>query len=150
MAEFAEIILDGKTYQLPVITGSENEKAVDISKLRDQSGYITMDPGYKNTGATQSAITFLDGELGILNYRGYPIDQLLRKERLRGFRGVPHVEVERLPIDRIDREGLRSEVRHAFELGPCRVRDLPYTCFVESALVPEPNQDSNHVGLLLL
>jgi citrate synthase len=79
MAEFAEIILDGKTYQLPVITGSENEKAVDISKLRDQSGYITMDPGYKNTGATQSAITFLDGELGILNYRGYPIDQLAER-----------------------------------------------------------------------
>lgn len=79
MAEFAEIILDGKTYQLPVITGSENEKAVDISKLRDQSGYITIDPGYKNTGATQSAITFLDGELGILNYRGYPIDQLAEK-----------------------------------------------------------------------
>ncbi len=79
MAEFAEIILDGKSYQLPVITGSENEKAVDISKLRDQSGYITIDPGYKNTGATQSAITFLDGEQGILNYRGYPIDQLAEK-----------------------------------------------------------------------
>ncbi|HRH39805.1 MAG TPA: citrate synthase, partial [Flavobacteriales bacterium] len=59
--------------------GSEGEKAIDISKLRDESGYITLDFGYKNTGATKSAITFLDGELGILSYRGYPIEQLAEK-----------------------------------------------------------------------
>ncbi|MCB0780019.1 MAG: citrate (Si)-synthase, partial [Flavobacteriales bacterium] len=79
MSEKAQIILDGKTYELPVITGSEGEKAVDISKLREQSGYITLDFGYKNTGATTSAITFLDGEQGILHYRGYPIEQLAAK-----------------------------------------------------------------------
>jgi len=72
----AEIILDGKSYKFPVITGSENEKAIDIGKLRDETGYITFDSGYKNTGATKSAITFLDGETGILRYRGYPIEQL--------------------------------------------------------------------------
>lgn len=66
-------------YDLPVIEGSEHEKAIDISKLRDLSGYITLDVGYKNTGATKSAITFLDGELGILKYRGYPIEQLAEK-----------------------------------------------------------------------
>ena len=60
MAETAQIILDGKTYELPVIEGSEGEKAVDISKLRAQTGYVTLDIGYKNTGATQSEITFLD------------------------------------------------------------------------------------------
>jgi citrate synthase len=76
MAENATIHLDGVEYNLPVVTGSENEKAVDINKLRDLSGYITLDPGYKNTGATKSAITFLDGENGILGYRGYPIEQL--------------------------------------------------------------------------
>jgi citrate synthase len=79
MSEKAQIILDGKTYELPIFTGSEGEKAIDISKLRDLSGYVTLDFGYKNTGATTSAITFLDGEEGILQYRGYPIDQLAEK-----------------------------------------------------------------------
>jgi len=79
MPETAQIKLAENTYDFPVITGTENEKAIDISKLRDQSGYITLDPGYKNTGATKSAITFLDGELGILRYRGYSIEQLAEK-----------------------------------------------------------------------
>jgi citrate synthase len=79
MSEIAKIELDGKVYELPVIVGSENEKAIDISKLRDLTGYITLDTGYKNTGATKSSITFLDGELGILHYRGYSIEQLAEK-----------------------------------------------------------------------
>lgn len=76
MSEKATISINGKVAELPIVTGSENEQAVDISKLRDQTGVITLDTGYKNTGATQSSITFLDGEEGILHYRGYPIDQL--------------------------------------------------------------------------
>ena len=76
MSEKAEIKIDGKTYELPTLVGSENEKAIDISSFRAQSGVITIDPGFKNTGSTKSAITFLDGEKGILRYRGYPIDQL--------------------------------------------------------------------------
>jgi citrate synthase len=76
MSETAKIELDGKHYEFPVVTGTENEKAIDISKLRDVTGYVTLDTGYKNTGATKSAITFLDGEEGILRYRGYPIEQL--------------------------------------------------------------------------
>lgn len=79
MADSAELILDGKSISLPVIEGTENEKAFDIGKLRDQTGYVTLDSGYKNTGATKSAITFLDGEEGILRYRGYPIEQLAEK-----------------------------------------------------------------------
>lgn len=80
MSEIAEVKLNGATYELPVILeGTENEKAIDISKLRGQSGYITLDPGFKNTGSTKSAITFLDGEKGILSYRGYPIEQLAEK-----------------------------------------------------------------------
>jgi citrate synthase len=71
MSETAQLIIGDKTYELPVITGTEDEKAIDISKLRDQTGYVTLDIGYKNTGATKSAITFLDGEKGILKYRGY-------------------------------------------------------------------------------
>lgn len=79
MSDIAEIILDGKKYEFPVITGTEGEKAIDISKLRDETGYVTLDTGYKNTGATKSAITFLDGEAGILKYRGYPIEQIAEK-----------------------------------------------------------------------
>ena len=59
MSETARMILDGQEYEFPVISGSENEKAIDISKLRGSTGYITMDPGFKNTGSTQSGITYL-------------------------------------------------------------------------------------------
>ena len=79
MSETAKIEIDGKSYEFPVITGSENEKAIDIKTLRATSGCITIDPGFKNTGSTTSAITFLDGEKGILRYRGYPIEQLAEK-----------------------------------------------------------------------
>ena len=72
---------DGQTIELPVLTGSEFEKAIDISKLRSQTGHITMDPGYGNTGSCQSKITFLDGEKGILRYRGIPIEQLAAKAK---------------------------------------------------------------------
>lgn len=79
MSEFAELILDGKSYKFPIVVGTENEKAIDISNLRSATGFITLDTGYKNTGATKSSITFLDGELGVLSYRGYPIEQLAEK-----------------------------------------------------------------------
>ena len=76
MSETVKIILVGKEIELPVILGSEGEKAIDITKLRDLTGYITLDIGYKNTGATTSKITFLDGEEGILRHRGYSIEEL--------------------------------------------------------------------------
>ncbi|MBL0309918.1 MAG: citrate synthase [Bacteroidetes bacterium] len=79
MAETATISLEGKSYEFPVITGTENEKAIDISKLRGQTGYVTFDEGYRNTGCTVSNITFLDGEKGILRYRGYNIEDLAEK-----------------------------------------------------------------------
>jgi len=79
MSQTAELILDGKSYKLPVYVGTENEVAIDIAELREQSGAITLDFGYKNTGATKSAITFLDGDNGILRYRGYPIEDLAAK-----------------------------------------------------------------------
>ncbi len=79
MSKTAELSIDGKTYSLPIFTGTENEVAIDIGKLRDQSGVVTLDPGYKNTGATKSAITYLDGDNGILRYRGYSIEELAEK-----------------------------------------------------------------------
>ena len=76
MSETAELRVGGKTLELDVIEGSEGEKGIDITKLRAQTGYITLDPGYANSGSCQSAITFIDGEKGILRYRGIPIEQL--------------------------------------------------------------------------
>jgi len=72
----ATLTLEGKTYELPTIEGSEGEKAIDIRQLRAQTGYITLDSGYMNTGSCASEITFLEGSKGILNYRGYAIEEL--------------------------------------------------------------------------
>ncbi len=79
MSETAELRLGDQTIELPIIEGSEGERAIDISKLRAETGYITLDPGYANTGSCRSSITFIDGEEGILRYRGIPIDVLAEK-----------------------------------------------------------------------
>ena len=79
MSKTAILELDGKKYEFPVIVGTENEVAIDIDKLRSASGAITIDPGYKNSGSCTSEITFLDGEEGILRYRGYSIEELADK-----------------------------------------------------------------------
>ena len=76
MSEHAELKWDGKKALLPLIEGTARERAIDISKLRDDTGLITLDSGYGNTGSCQSAITFIDGEKGILRYRGIPIEEL--------------------------------------------------------------------------
>jgi len=76
MTEYAKIEFEGKIYEFPIIVGSEGEKAIDISNLRQMTGLITLDPGYANTGSCISSITFMDGEKGILRYRGIPIEEL--------------------------------------------------------------------------
>ena len=80
MDKSAKIKYNGKSYDFPIITGSENEKAIDINQLRAETGLITYDPGYKNTGHCISNITYLDGENGILRYRGYSVDELCEKK----------------------------------------------------------------------
>jgi citrate synthase len=79
MSKIAVLELEGKKYEFPVIVGSENEVAIDINKLRDLTGAITIDPGYKNSGSCKSEITYLDGEEGILRYRGHAIEDLADK-----------------------------------------------------------------------
>jgi citrate synthase len=76
MPDKAKLQLEGKTYEFPIIVGTEHEKAFDISKLRSETSYITLDSGFGNTGACQSSVTFVDGEKGILRYRGIPIEQM--------------------------------------------------------------------------
>jgi citrate synthase len=83
MTEMATLTFKGQTYQLPVVEGTEGEKGIDISKLRQKSGLITLDSGYANTGSCTSAITFMDGERGILRYRGIPVEQLAKYSTFR-------------------------------------------------------------------
>jgi citrate synthase len=78
--KFAELNIDGKIYRFPLIVGTEGEKGIDISSLRKDSGYITLDPSFVNTGACCSNITYIDGEKGILRYRGYPIEEIAERK----------------------------------------------------------------------
>ena len=90
MSKTAILEFDGNKYEFPVIVGSENEAAIDIEKLRALTGAITLDPGYKNSGSCTSDITFLDGEEGILRYRGYAIEDLAEKA---GFLEVSYLVI---------------------------------------------------------
>ena len=125
MDKTAELILDGKGYQLPIVEGSEGERAVDISALRNQTGYITLDDGYGNTGSCQSQITFIDGEKGILRYRGIPIEELAEKST---FIEVAHLlimgklpnstELRRFSDLLTENELLNEAMRYHFEGFP--------------------------------
>jgi citrate synthase len=77
----AKLTYEGKDYEFPVVEGSEGERGIDIGKLRKDTGLVTLDPGYGNTGSCESAITFIDGEKGILRYRGYPIEEVAERAR---------------------------------------------------------------------
>src|SRR5271170_2737862 len=79
MSKEAKLELDGKSFTLPTFAGTEGEKAVDVSSLRASTGYITLDDGYGNTGSCTSKITFIDGDQGILRYRGIPIEELAER-----------------------------------------------------------------------
>src|SRR3954467_2873396 len=125
MDKTAELKLDGKVYNLPTLEGSEQEKAVDISSLRNQTGYITLDDGYGNTGSCRSAITFIDGEKGILRYRGIPIEELAEKST---FIEVAHlliwghlpnnVELRKFSEGLTEHELLHESMKHHFEGFP--------------------------------
>lgn len=110
MPNVAVLKVDGKEYELPIVEGTEKEKAIDITKLRAQTGYITLDSGYLNTGACTSAITFLDGEKGILRYRGIPIEQLAEKST---FTEVAYLLIYgKLPNDNELKEWNQSLTKH--------------------------------------
>lgn len=105
----ATIILEGQSYEFPIIEGTEGEKAIDISSLRAQTGHITLDIGYKNTGSTQSAITFLDGEKGILHYRGYAIEDLADKA---SFTEVSHLLLKGHLPSQAELNAFDDEIKH--------------------------------------
>ncbi len=125
MTDTARIEIQGKTVELPVTVGSENEIGIDITKFRAQTGAITLDPGYANTGACTSAVTYLDGEQGILRYRGYPIEQLAEKSNflevayLLIYGELPTAaQLDEFTQNITRRTLLHEDVRHIYEAFP--------------------------------
>ena len=125
MSQTAKIQLGDKSIDLPIVVGSENERAVDISKLRGETGYITLDNGFGNTGSCRSAITYIDGEKGVLRYRGYPIEALAKHSTflevawLLIFGELPKPgQVDRLADKIREHALLHQDMRHHFEGFP--------------------------------
>jgi citrate synthase len=127
MTKIAYLTIDGIVYELPMFEGSEGERAIDITQLRSTTGCITYDPGFANTGSCKSSVTFVDGEKGILRYRGYPIEQLAEKgsfietAMLLIFGSLPDAE-ERARFRELlgDQELLHEGLRHHFEGFPSK------------------------------
>jgi len=131
MDKSVELKLNGKTCTLPLVEGTEKERAVDISSLRDETGYITLDDGYGNTGSCRSQITFIDGEEGILRYRGIPIEELAEKST---FVEVAHLlitgklpnsaELRRFSELLTQNELLHEAMKHHFEGFPANAHPM--------------------------
>ncbi|UCF82300.1 MAG: citrate synthase [Desulfobacteraceae bacterium] len=131
MGKTAKLIVDGKTFELPIVEGSEGERAIDISNLRKETGLITLDPGYANTGSCESRITFMDGEKGILRYRGIPVEQLAEHS---SFRETAYLLINgelptRKELDRFsemlnDHSLVHEDMRSFFENFPRRAHPM--------------------------
>jgi citrate synthase len=131
MSTTAKLELEGKVYELPIVVGSEGEKSIDISKLRDQSGFITLDDGYANTGSCVSRITFIDGDQGILRYRGIPIEELAEKSTfvetayLLIYGRLPtRVELKRFSDMLTENALIHEDMKHHFEAFPANAHPM--------------------------
>jgi citrate synthase len=156
MEKTAELNLDGKTFKLPIVEGSEQERGIDISTLRDKTGFITLDDGYGNTGSCQSEITFIDGEKGILRYRGIPIEELAEKS---SFIEVAHLIIMgKLPNNAelrafsellTENELLHESMKHHFEGFPADAHPMAIlssminasSCFYPELLRPQSREN---------
>jgi citrate synthase len=125
MEKKAELVIDGKSFNLPIIIGTEGESAIDISRLRQETGLITFDPGFANTGSCTSSITFMDGEKGILRYRGIPIEQLAERSTfvetaylLINRRLPTRKELSRFSVLLNDHSLVHEDMRHFFTNFP--------------------------------
>jgi citrate synthase len=125
MSNTAKLELEGKVYELPIVVGSEGEKAIEVSQLRATTGYITLDDGYGNTGSCNSAVTFIDGEQGILRYRGIPIEELAEKSTfietayLLIYGHLPkRAELKRFSELLTQNEMIHEDMKHHFEGFP--------------------------------
>src|SRR6267154_3160100 len=153
MDKNVELNVNGKACRLPVVEGGEKELAIDISALRTETGYITLDDGYANTGSCLSKITFIDGEQGILRYRGIPIEELAEKStfievaHLIIFGKLPNsAELRRFSDLLTENELLHESLKHHFEGFPATAHPMAILssminaagCFYPELLSPEP------------
>jgi citrate synthase len=158
----ATLSFDGKNIVLPVIRGSEGETGINVEKLRGQTGCVTLDPGYGNTGACKSAITFIDGDKGILRYRGYPIDQLAEKA---SFLEVAWLLIYGELPTKTQLEDFRSSITHHtllnenfrrfFEAFPTNAHPMPVCAASIAALTtfyqaPETDDNANESVVRLI
>ncbi|MBU0500272.1 MAG: citrate synthase [Gammaproteobacteria bacterium] len=141
MSQIATLILDGESHDFPVIVGTENEPAIDISSLRARTGHITLDQGYGNTGSCESAITYIDGEKGILRYRGIPIEQFANGPNfievawLLIFGRLPNVEEYAEFANELTHEANIDEgMRHHFDSFPRKAPPMAILASMVSAL----------------
>jgi len=141
MGKTAKLIIDGKTYELPIVTGSEGGEAIDISKLLKETGLITLDPGFANTGSCRSSITFMDGKKGILRYRGIPIEQLAEHSKFveTAFLLIngdlpTHEELNRFSLMLNDHSLVHEDMRTFFENFPRRAHPMGILSSMVNAL----------------
>ncbi len=152
--EYAKLIIDGKTYEFPIIVGTEGERAIDISTLRKETGLITFDPGYANTGSCKSSITFMDGEKGILRYRGYPIEQLAEHSTfvetaylLINGELPTRKQLNRFSVLLNDHSMVHEDMRHFFQSFPRRAHPMGILSSMVNALrafypeIPERSEE---------
>ena len=159
MNKKVEISFQNEKIELPVITGSENEQAVDISKLRSQTGLITLDRGFKNTGSTSSSITFLDGERGILRYRGYSIEDLAKHSSFLEVSyllingQLPNInELNNFKSEITNHTLVAEDVRSILDGFPPRAHPMGVLCSLVSSLTAfypkslDPNRSSEEIN----
>jgi citrate synthase len=156
MGQTAKLIVDGKTYELPIVIGTEGERGLDISGLRQETGLITLDPGYANTGSCKSGITFMDGEKGILRYRGIPIEQLAEHSTftetaylLLNGELPTREQLTNFSILLNDHSLVHEDMREFFENFPRRAHPMGILSSMVNALrafypqLPESSEDEN-------
>lgn len=166
MNKTAKLEIEGKVYELPIIVGTEGEKGIDITKLRDMTGYITVDDGYANTGSCLSSITFIDGERGILRYRGIPIEELAEKSTfvetayLLIYGHLPtKKELERFSNLLTENQNLHEDMKFHFEGFPTGAHPMAIlsaminasSCFYPGLMVgrPLPERFDVHAARLI-
>src|ERR1700674_5331124 len=165
MSEYADLYWDDNHAKLPLITGTAGERAIDISKLRDQTGLITLDNGYGNTGSCKSAITFIDGEKGILRYRGIPIEQLaeqstfLETAYLLIYERLPtHAELRRFSDLLAKHELMHENMKFHFEGFPPNAHPMAILssminaagCYYPDLLVPQETENFDNATAFII
>ena len=162
MGEKAKLTYKGKTFEIPVIIGSEGEKALDISSLRNETGMITLDPGFANTGSCRSNITFMDGEKGVLRYMGIPVEQLTEHSTfvetafllINGY--LPKIdELNKFSVLLNDHSLVHEGMRHFFENYPKGAHPMGILSSMVNALIyPEiverPDDEEKSVAIARL